>query len=143
MVSAHHLYARECGANTWYAIGAVRLRQGDDVEAAAAFARAVGLVPRHPMARLGLALLSRDTGSAANDVTVGPRGSLVDAVLGAAVGHVRRGAPGDAASLLETALAAAPPGNAAWLLPLEPLLNVAAAPEVWAAALACVRLRAA
>ena len=95
------------------------------------------------MARLGLTLLSRDAGNAATGVAEGQRGSLVDAVLGAAVGHVRRGAPGDAAHLLERALAAAPPGNVAWLLPLEPLLNVAAAPDAWAAALACVRTRAA
>src|SRR6185503_6686508 len=32
-----HLYARECCANTWYAIGAVRLRRGETSEARAAF----------------------------------------------------------------------------------------------------------
>jgi hypothetical protein len=65
----------------------------------------------------------------------------------AALGHVARLAlTGDetgAARLLDEALSAAPPGNAGWLLPVEPLLNVAAAVDVWAPALARLRTRAA
>jgi hypothetical protein len=51
-----HLYARECCANTWYAIGALRLRQRRTADAAIAFGQAMQRVPRHPMARLGRAL---------------------------------------------------------------------------------------
>ena len=40
-------------------------------------------------------------------------------------------------------LAAAPPGNAAWTLPVEPLLHVTAAPAAWTLALARLRNRAA
>jgi len=40
------------------------------------------------------------------------------------------------------ALAFAPPGNAAWLLPVEPVFHVSRAPESWAAALARLRSRA-
>ena len=40
------------------------------------------------------------------------------------------------------ALTDAPPGNAGWLLPVEPLLNVRANPDAWAAALSRLRARA-
>jgi hypothetical protein len=45
--------------------------------------------------------------------------------------------------VVDQALSAAPPGNAGWLIPVEPLLNVAAAPEVWNSVLARLRTRAA
>jgi hypothetical protein len=44
---------------------------------------------------------------------------------------------------MESALADAPAGNGGWLLPVEPLLRVNAAPDVWAGALARLRARAA
>jgi hypothetical protein len=47
-----------------------------------------------------------------------------------------------AARVVDEALSAAPTSNAAWLLPVEPLLNVGAAPETWAPALARLRARA-
>ena len=40
-------------------------------------------------------------------------------------------------------LTAAPPGNTGWIVPVEPLLNVAAAPDVWTPVLARLRTRAA
>ena len=52
------------------------------------------------------------------------------------------GAHDEAGRLVDNALAFAPPGNAAWLLPVEPLLGVAARPESWAGALARLRQRA-
>ena len=45
---AGQLYARECAANTWYAIGALRLRQGRPADARAAFARAHRTCGRAP-----------------------------------------------------------------------------------------------
>src|SRR5439155_20946812 len=48
-----HLYARECCANTWYAIGALKLREGRLPEARAAFQHALDRLPIHPMARAG------------------------------------------------------------------------------------------
>jgi hypothetical protein len=45
--------------------------------------------------------------------------------------------------LVERALTAAPSGNAGWLIPVEPMLNVAAAPDTWAPVLARLRTRAA
>ena len=44
---------------------------------------------------------------------------------------------------MDDALAAAAPGGAAWLLPVEPLLNVSAHRVAWSPALARLRARAA
>ena len=55
---------------------------------------------------------------------------------------VASGAHAEAARIVDEALAAAPAGNAGWLLPIEPLLNVAARPDTWARALAHLRNRA-
>ena len=41
-----------------------------------------------------------------------------------------------AARLLDQALVVAPSGNAGWLLPVEPTLNVSAEPDIWSSALA-------
>jgi DNA-binding winged helix-turn-helix (wHTH) protein len=139
-----HLYARECCANTWYAIGALHLRQRRMTDAAAAFGRAVQRVPRHPMARLGLALAaSPDSPPVPANVQAPGRGWPIEAVLCTAAGHVFRGSHADAAQLVDKTLSGAAPGNAAWLLPVEPLLNVGAAPDVWASALTRLRARAA
>jgi DNA-binding winged helix-turn-helix (wHTH) protein len=141
--SGGHLYARECGANTWYAIGALHLRQQDPVAAAAAFERAVQLVPRHPMACLGLSLIGGDGDTPAASAPSRPEGGAIEAALYTAVMASRRGAHPNAAQAVEAALSAASPGSALWLLPVEPLLNVTSAPETWASALACLRTRAA
>src|SRR4051794_4174252 len=52
-----HLYARECAANTWYAIGALHLRQDDRAKARAAFEQAIDRVACHAFAHIGLASL--------------------------------------------------------------------------------------
>ena len=135
-----HLYGRECCANTWYAIGALRLRQGDREAAAAAFREAVRRIPGHPLARLGLA------GAYASDAAVAGRhehGASVDATIAHALVLARAGKHVEAAALVEQALAAAPPGNAGWVIPIEPLLHVSAQPDIWVAALARLRSRAA
>jgi hypothetical protein len=54
-----------------------------------------------------------------------------------------RGAHADAARTVAAALAAAPAGNAGWVLPVEPLLHVSARPDAWGGALAYLRNRAA
>ncbi len=141
------LYARECAANTWYAIGALHLRQSRPADARAAFARVIERVPMHPMARLGLvATGSPDTvwpqraGGAAQSVRRVPS---VDAAMWQAAQLVVAGAHAEAARIVDGALAVAAPGNAGWLLPIEPLLHVAAHPDVWVRALAHLRNRAA
>ncbi len=44
---------------------------------------------------------------------------------------------------VDQALAAAPAGNAGWLIPIEPLLGVHLHPDAWAPVLARLRTRAA
>jgi hypothetical protein len=54
-------------------------------------------------------------------------------------------AAGDAAravQIVDKALAAAPPGNAGWLLPVEPMLNISRNPDAWAPVLSRLRARA-
>jgi hypothetical protein len=67
----------------------------------------------------------------------------VDAAVFQAAQLVIAGAHGQAALILEKALAGAAAGNAGWVLPIEPLLHVAAHPEIWVRALAHLRNRAA
>ena len=133
-----HLYARECCANTWYAIGSMQLRRGHPAEAREAFRRALERVPRHRLARFG-----RDV---ADGVRAGHQPDSatpsIDEVLCAAAAHVVAGSPETAASLVDRALEAAAPSSAAWLLPVEPLLNVGSAPAAWEPALARLSARA-
>ena len=136
--SSGHLYARECCANTWYAIGAIHVRNRQRSEATAAFQQALTRVPKHPLANLALTLIGAGA--------PGPRVALmpsVDAAIGYAAAFVNRGDVATAVRLVDQALTAAPPGNAGWIVPLEPLLNVAAAPDTWAPVLAQLRARAA
>ena len=146
---AGQLSARECCANTWYAIGALRLRQGRAADAGAAFEQALARVATHPMARVGrVAAGSKDRGSIPPAVdprveTPGSRALSVDEAMFRAVQLVLAGAHADAARMLDEALAGAAPGNAGWLLPLEPMLQVTLHPDIWNRALAHLRNRAA
>lgn len=143
------LYSRECCANTDYAIGALHLRHGREAEAGAAFERALARMPHHPMARLGLA---RTRGAAAHLTAAAgltgatdarPLVSAVDAAMVHGVFLTLNGRAGEAAALMTRTLDSAPPGQAGWLLPVEPLLHVDAHPDLWAGALARLRVRAA
>ncbi len=141
---AGHLYARECAANTWYAIGALRLRQGRLADANAAFERAIERVATHPMATVGLmAAGSRRVSTPATSADPGSRAFSVEAAVCRAASLVLAGAPLEAARIVDEALAGAAPGNAGWLLPIEPLLQITAQPGLWARPLAHLRNRAA
>jgi hypothetical protein len=137
--SRGHLYARECAANTCYAIGAVQLRRGDSVAARGAFGEAIARVPSHPMAHAGLALVEQRP---VDSVTAIPPRS-VEAALACAVRLVAADDPTAAARGISAALAASPPGNAGWLVPIEPQLQVPRARDAWAPVLALLRTRAA
>ena len=137
---AGHLYARECCANTWYALGALRLRQGRGDEAIAAFAHALERVPMHAMARVGLAA------AGSRDAMAGPSGAgplSIEAAVVRAAQLTIAGAHDDAGCAVDEALAGTAPGNAGWLVPIEPLLHVDAHPDSWARPLARLRNRAA
>src|SRR5262249_43894907 len=140
------LYARECAANTWYAIGALSLRRGRRDDARDAFVEATRRVPSHPMAAVGLgAAGALDTAAiAAGSASIsGRHQSAVDAALADAARLVLPTDHDAAGRPVGDALAAAPPGNAAWILPVEPLLQVTASPRAWTLALARLRNRAA
>jgi DNA-binding winged helix-turn-helix (wHTH) protein/Flp pilus assembly protein TadD len=135
-----HLYARECCANTHYALGALHLRTGQPAQAAAAFREAIRLVPMHPLAHAGLracegAGIEHSTGSGS------PPASFDQAMCRAAY-LAALGQHAQAAQLMDAALATAPPGNAGWLLPVEPLIHASARPEIWAGPLNSLRNRA-
>jgi DNA-binding winged helix-turn-helix (wHTH) protein/Tfp pilus assembly protein PilF len=133
------LYARECCANTWYAMGACHVRRGDEPSARAAFEQAIARVPLHPMAHVGLALL--EPNRRGDSPPVAPA-SLESALARAAVLVGDGDAPG-AAQRVAAALTSAPPGNTGWLLPIEPLLGIQRDRATWTAVLAMLRARAA
>jgi DNA-binding winged helix-turn-helix (wHTH) protein len=137
--SSGHLYARECCANTWYAIGALHARTQRRTEAVTAFQEALARVPKHPLANLALGIMHAGESGPARAVAA----PSVEIAIGHAVGLAAAGDAANAARLVDHALAAAPPGNAGWIVPVEPLLNVAASPDVWAPVLARLRTRAA
>jgi hypothetical protein len=136
-----HLYSRECCANTWYAIGAWHLRRARMDDAVAAFDRTLQRVPKHALAQLGRAVATGTTPPLAG-ANLRPASGSMDQAVYLAAGHVITGSHAAAARVVDEALSAAPTSNAAWLLPVEPLLNVGAAPDAWAPALARLRARA-
>jgi DNA-binding winged helix-turn-helix (wHTH) protein len=149
--NAPHIYTREVSAHTWCAVGAVRWRQGDRRGADAAFARALTSVPGY-----ALALAARHVSGADGVPSAPPEGGLitrlahlrslgahVEAAIVEAAGASLAGRHADAAASVRTALDAAPPGSSGWMLPVEPLLNVANHQAEWAPVLALLRSRAA
>jgi DNA-binding winged helix-turn-helix (wHTH) protein/Flp pilus assembly protein TadD len=145
-----HLYARECCANTWYAIGAVRLSRGQRAEARTAFEQAIDRVPLHPMALAGLAVLGAGDGTQGGHASIASshnhaQSSIHATIARAAVSIFVAGdlALPDSVRAVDEALAAAPPGDAGWLLPIEPLLGAHRRPDAWAPVLARLRTRAA
>ncbi len=130
-----HLYARECAAHTWYAIGARHLRRGDTSAAREAFEQAIARVPRHAMAHAGLALLA----SAGDRALPTDLPETMDIALARAALLVDQNDTPGAVALVATALDAAPPGNAGWLIPIEPLLGVPRAHDAWRSVLSRLR----
>ena len=130
------LYARECSANTWYAIGAIHLRNGRRADADAAFREALSRVPGHPLAA---ALCGADVTGAKSRLA---GMNNVDLAMANAAALILNGKHELAARVCGEALAHAEAGPAGWLLPVDPLLNPLRHP-VWARTLAMLRDRAA
>ncbi len=66
----------------------------------------------------------------------------MDVALARAVSFVANGDVSGAAGLVDAALVEPPPGNAGWLIPIEPLLHVGRDRGAWRALLARLRTRA-
>jgi DNA-binding winged helix-turn-helix (wHTH) protein len=149
--SAGHIYARQVSAHTWSAMGALRLRQGRTAEAIRAFDQALERLPAHAPTLAALSVIAEpgrrrglrarlDARLAALDAF----GAGMDAAMARGVGDVLADRHAEAAGRLLAALHSAPPGSSAgWTLPVEPLLQVAAHADAWAAVLAALRERAA
>jgi DNA-binding winged helix-turn-helix (wHTH) protein len=134
-----HLYARECCANVWYAIGVLRWRDGDRAGAAEACAEALRRIEGHAPASILMAAVTGEHPPlpAAGEARVG----AVDASIARAVALTLAGQRAQAAQAVDAALAAASPGNAGWIVPIEPLLQ--AGGSEWEPVLARIRSRAA
>jgi len=144
--AAGQLYARECCANTWYAIGAIALRNGRDDEAATAFNQALKRVPQHMLARVGLVTLHKGAPRDAIEgqiARVSHAGFAAEAAMAQAALLVIDQDPGRAAQLLDSTLEQLSAGSACWTVPVEPLLRVSAHLEIWRPVLARLRSRAA
>jgi DNA-binding winged helix-turn-helix (wHTH) protein/cytochrome c-type biogenesis protein CcmH/NrfG len=138
------LYARECCANTWYAFGAIRLRQERHADAAAAFQGALNRVPGHALASIGLAAALR-TSSATASRGRPPQSApnIVDVAMIKSAFLALDGKHTEAARVCGDALAQVEPGPAGWMIPVDPLLHATAHGDAWAQTLAALRDRAA
>lgn len=134
-LDAGQVYAHECAANTWYALGACHLRQRRVSDAHAAFTRALDVAPGHlfSKAALGVTLPACDGSD--------PR--RVDAAIAQAIALARAGRHAEAAAAYDAALTSAPSPGAGWILPVEPVLDAGARPEIWGDLLTAVVRRAA
>jgi tetratricopeptide (TPR) repeat protein len=128
------LYSQECAANTWYALGAIHLRQRQHRDAEAAFRQALTIAPSHlfSVAALGERLPARDPSD--------PR--TMDVVIARAVALARGGRHREAAQIYIEGLDRAGTPNAGWTLPIEPILQPFERADIWAPVLEKVRQRA-
>jgi tetratricopeptide (TPR) repeat protein len=129
-VDSGQVYARQNASNTWYALGALCLRQRKRREAEAAFTRALTIAPLHPFAT---AALRGEVPSSAKPM---------DAAIGQAIILALRHRHADAARVYREAVAREPSGPAGYQLPVEPTLNALAHRDVWDDVLALIRMRA-
>ena len=71
-----------------------------------------------------------------------PRAVPFEVIIAEAARLVASGDVSKAGAIVDAALSAAPLGNAGWIVPIEPLLMVSQAPDVWGAVLTQLRVRA-
>lgn len=138
-----HVYARECCASALYAKGAMLADRGDTAAAREAYAAALSRAPRHAMARARLVILDGHADRlAAADLPDREARLHIDEAMARAAILVHVGRTDAAVELCHRALAASPPGNAGWLLPIDPLLRVSHDKTPWTRVLDLLRRRA-
>lgn len=140
-----HLYARECCANTWYALGALAWRQGDHEAAGRAFGESLARMPGHLCARVAQAVTVGRQAAVPEPGASVSSSSFERALATAVLVAMTNGTDGAAraAAILERTLSDMPSGSAGWLIPVEPMLHVETHPVEWATVLARLRNRAA
>jgi len=133
LAEPHRLYGREYAMHALHGCGAALLRAGRAPDAAGAFERALELYPHYAPTHLGLALAHRASGSAAAADAAMARADAAFATLvrtrpieAATVRGQTLAVQGDvdgAVSALGRLVRDAPPGFAAWTMPVDPLLR--------------------
>jgi DNA-binding winged helix-turn-helix (wHTH) protein/Flp pilus assembly protein TadD len=131
-----HIYAQECCANTWYAIGVCLMYRGDHDGAREAFRQAEQRVPGHPMAMLGLEILDGVPWDPASVASFDPELPMPgERLLVLVVRMSRAGDRAGAASLLAMAMSMPTHASTGWMIPIEPLLGVQQSPDLYAGVL--------
>ncbi|MGE3843750.1 MAG: winged helix-turn-helix domain-containing protein [Vicinamibacterales bacterium] len=150
--SRHHLYTRECCAQTWYALGAWHFRRGDAAAAADAFEESLRRVSGHPLplaARFSVGLRASAEAHAMRlayeerMASVRDQGGTTEAAMADALIDAVAGRHAQAARRVQDALQGAPLGPAGWLLPVDPFLRIMEHAEQWQGVLVRLRDRAA
>jgi tetratricopeptide (TPR) repeat protein len=132
-LDSHRLYGREYLVHTQLGKGMALLRLDEVDEAAGAFAHALAADPALAPSRLGMAACERARGESSRvdaelrlaeaAVPVLARSRPVEAATVRAQIAVARGRLDEAAALLGSMLDTAPPGHAAWTMPVDPFLR--------------------
>jgi DNA-binding winged helix-turn-helix (wHTH) protein/tetratricopeptide (TPR) repeat protein len=152
LAEPHRLYGREFSMNAFCGRGACLLRVGRAPDAVDAFRQALTLYPDHAQSHFGLSLALAAAGAheaaAAETLMVqGAAGTLsasrpIEAAVVRSHLLTAEGRAADASAVLCTMLDGAPPGFAAWTLPIEPLLVQPGSGEAFTPALARLSVRA-
>ena len=127
------IYAREFRVNAQVAAGFAHLAAHDPAGATDAFRSALETLPRNGRALIGLYRALEQTSFAAEPPQLLPKidgivaelasgGRLAEAAIVSAASHVARGDVRTACSTLQRLLDDAPPGQAGWLIPIDPAL---------------------
>lgn len=120
------------------------MRREDHDGADAAFHQALERVRQHPLALAGLEILNRrKVTSSSTFPAEQPTSRLTfEREMARAALCVDAGGVAEAVAILVAALRVAPPGNAGWWIPLDPLLRVWETPDEWAPVLQLLTMRA-
>jgi DNA-binding winged helix-turn-helix (wHTH) protein/Tfp pilus assembly protein PilF len=125
------LYAREFSIAAHNGLGLIALKKGDGVEAADRFRQALARYEDHARSHFGLAAalaLMGEKDAAARELAAGraaaetldKSGRTAEYVVASAIGDVLHGLADEACGRLALLLDSAPPGFAAWTIPVEP-----------------------
>jgi DNA-binding winged helix-turn-helix (wHTH) protein len=138
------IYSREACANSWCAIGAVRLRRADRDGALAAFDQAAAAVPGHS---IPIAVRAALDGSRVlldeRLEQLRSREQTMEAALAEATCDTVAGNAAAAEAVVRAALERSPVDSSGWAIPVDPLLAVATHAPLWDPVLALLRSRAA
>jgi tetratricopeptide (TPR) repeat protein len=124
LAEPHRLYGREYSMYARIARGGALVRAGRRAEAAEAFRDALAIYPEHPLALIGDAVATGGSFARAEAAIAGMTTSKpVQAGIARAALRATKGDAVEAAAALDEVLMAAPPGFAAWQVPVLPMFR--------------------